>query len=148
MRWCARCATPSRCSVSPHAFMLTGVRGVGKTTTARILARALNCTGPDGENGPTVDPCGVCSNCVAILADRHPDVVEMDAASQYRHRRCARDHRGDALQADDRAHESVHHRRGAYAVAPGLQRAVEDAGRAAAACKIRVSPPPKSARCQ
>ncbi len=64
-----------------HAFMLTGVRGVGKTTTARILARALNCTGPDGENGPTVDPCGVCSNCVAILADRHPDVVEMDAAS-------------------------------------------------------------------
>jgi len=64
-----------------HAFMLTGVRGVGKTTTARILARALNCTGPDGTGGPTPDPCGVCDNCVAILADRHPDVVEMDAAS-------------------------------------------------------------------
>ncbi len=64
-----------------HAFMLTGVRGVGKTTTARILARALNCTGPDGSGGPTPDPCGVCDNCVAILADRHPDVVEMDAAS-------------------------------------------------------------------
>jgi DNA polymerase-3 subunit gamma/tau len=64
-----------------HAFMLTGVRGVGKTTTARILARALNCTGPDGTGGPTPDPCGVCENCVAILADRHPDVVEMDAAS-------------------------------------------------------------------
>jgi DNA polymerase-3 subunit gamma/tau len=65
-----------------HAFMLTGVRGVGKTTTARIIARALNCTGPDGQGGPTADPCGVCDNCVAILADRHPDVVEMDAASR------------------------------------------------------------------
>ncbi len=64
-----------------HAFMLTGVRGVGKTTTARIIARALNCVGPDGKGGPTADPCGVCANCVAILADRHPDVVEMDAAS-------------------------------------------------------------------
>jgi DNA polymerase III subunit gamma/tau len=65
-----------------HAFMLTGVRGVGKTTTARIVARALNCTGPDGTGGPTADPCGVCDNCAAILADRHPDVVEMDAASR------------------------------------------------------------------
>ncbi|PYD76848.1 DNA polymerase III subunit gamma/tau [Novacetimonas pomaceti] len=65
-----------------HAFMLTGVRGVGKTTTARIIARALNCTGPDGKGGPTADPCGVCPNCVAILADRHPDVMEMDAASR------------------------------------------------------------------
>ena len=64
-----------------HAFMLTGVRGVGKTTTARIIARALNCIGPDGTGGPTVDPCGVCDMCRAILADRHPDVVEMDAAS-------------------------------------------------------------------
>ncbi|MFT9016317.1 MAG: DNA polymerase III subunit gamma/tau [Acetobacter sp.] len=65
-----------------HAFMLTGVRGVGKTTTARIIARALNCTGPDGNGGPTADPCGVCPNCLAILADRHPDVLEMDAASR------------------------------------------------------------------
>ena len=65
-----------------HAWMLTGVRGVGKTTTARIIARALNCVGPDGLGGPTPDPCGVCPNCIAILADRHPDVVEMDAASR------------------------------------------------------------------
>ena len=64
-----------------HAFMLTGVRGVGKTTTARIIARALNCIGADGQGGPTTEPCGVCPNCTAILADRHPDVTEMDAAS-------------------------------------------------------------------
>jgi DNA polymerase-3 subunit gamma/tau len=65
-----------------HAFMLTGVRGVGKTTTARIIARALNCVGPDGTGGPTADPCGVCANCTSILTDRHPDVQEMDAASR------------------------------------------------------------------
>ncbi len=65
-----------------HAFMLTGVRGVGKTTTARIIARALNCVGPDGQGGPTATPCGVCPNCTAILADRHPDVIEMDAATR------------------------------------------------------------------
>ena len=65
-----------------HAFMLTGVRGVGKTTTARIIARCLNCTGPDGAGGATAEPCGVCADCVAILADRHPDVMEMDAASR------------------------------------------------------------------
>ncbi len=65
-----------------HAFMLTGVRGVGKTTTARIIARALNCIGKDGKGGPTVDPCGVCENCVAIAEDRHVDVIEMDAASR------------------------------------------------------------------
>ena len=64
-----------------HAWMLTGVRGVGKTTTARIIARALNCIGPDGTGGPTTEPCGICPNCTAILADRHPDVMEMDAAS-------------------------------------------------------------------
>jgi len=64
-----------------QAFMLTGVRGVGKTTTARIIARALNCTGPDGTGGPTVSPCGVCDNCRAIAEDRHVDVMEMDAAS-------------------------------------------------------------------
>ncbi|WP_265334746.1 DNA polymerase III subunit gamma/tau [Sneathiella sp. HT1-7] len=65
-----------------HAFILTGTRGIGKTTTARIIARGLNCTGPDGNGGPTVTPCGVCQNCVAIAEDRHQDVLEMDAASR------------------------------------------------------------------
>ena len=65
-----------------QAFILTGVRGVGKTTTARIIARALNCIGKDGTGGPTPEPCGVCANCVAIARDRHVDVIEMDAASR------------------------------------------------------------------
>ncbi len=65
-----------------HAFVLTGVRGVGKTTTARIIAKGLNCIGPDGQGGPTTAPCGVCSNCTAITEDRHVDVLEMDAASR------------------------------------------------------------------
>ncbi len=65
-----------------HAFMLTGVRGVGKTTTARLIARALNCIGPDGKGGPTINPCGVCEQCLAIAEDRHVDILEMDAASR------------------------------------------------------------------
>ncbi len=65
-----------------HAFILTGVRGVGKTTTARIIAKALNCTGPDGSGGPAISPCGVCENCKAIAESRHVDVMEMDAASR------------------------------------------------------------------
>jgi len=64
-----------------HAFLLTGVRGVGKTSTARLIAKALNCIGPDGQGGPTIDPCGVCEPCRAIAEGRHIDVIEMDAAS-------------------------------------------------------------------
>ncbi len=64
-----------------HAYLLTGVRGVGKTSTARIIARGLNCIGADGKGGPTPDPCGVCGPCRDIAEGRHVDVVEMDAAS-------------------------------------------------------------------
>ena len=62
-----------------HAFLLSGIRGVGKTTTARIIARGLNCTGVEG---PTPEPCGQCASCRAIDEDRSLDVIEMDAASQ------------------------------------------------------------------
>src|SRR6478752_2695932 len=64
-----------------HAFLLTGVRGVGKTSTARLIAKALNCIGPEGQGGPTINPCNVCEPCRAISEGRHIDVIEMDAAS-------------------------------------------------------------------
>src|SRR3982751_6137238 len=64
-----------------HAFLLTGVRGVSKPSPARLIAKALNCIGPDGQGGPTIDPCGVCEPCRAIAEGRHIDVIEMDAAS-------------------------------------------------------------------
>ena len=65
-----------------HAFIMTGIRGTGKTTTARIIAKGLNCIGPDGTGGPTTEPCGKCDPCRAIADGRHVDVLEMDAASQ------------------------------------------------------------------
>ena len=65
-----------------HAYILTGIRGVGKTTTARLIAKALNCTGPDGSCGPTTHPCGICENCKSIAAGRNIDVLELDAASR------------------------------------------------------------------
>ncbi len=64
-----------------QAFVMTGIRGTGKTTTARIIAKGMNCIGPDGNGGPTTDPCGVCEHCNAIMEGRHVDVMEMDAAS-------------------------------------------------------------------
>ena len=71
-----------------HAYILTGIRGVGKTTTARLIARALNCTGADGKGGPTIHPCGVCDNCKAIAAGRHmhtgvDDIRELLDSARY-----------------------------------------------------------------
>jgi DNA polymerase-3 subunit gamma/tau len=65
-----------------QAFIMTGIRGTGKTTTARIIAKGINCIGPDGTGGPTTEPCGVCEHCTAIMEGRHVDVMEMDAASR------------------------------------------------------------------
>ncbi|WP_415401475.1 DNA polymerase III subunit gamma/tau [Tateyamaria sp. SN3-11] len=64
-----------------QAFVMTGIRGTGKTTTARIIAKGMNCIGEDGTGGPTTEPCGQCEHCVAIMEGRHVDVLEMDAAS-------------------------------------------------------------------
>ena len=64
-----------------HAFVLTGIRGTGKTTTARIVAKGMNCIGADGKGGPTTEPCGVCDMCTSIADGRNVDVIEMDAAS-------------------------------------------------------------------
>jgi DNA polymerase III subunit gamma/tau len=65
-----------------QAFIMTGIRGTGKTTTARIIAKGMNCIGPDGSGGPTTEPCGECEHCTAIMEGRHVDVMEMDAASR------------------------------------------------------------------
>ena len=64
-----------------HAFVLTGVRGIGKTSTARLLAKGLNCIGADGNGEATLEPCGQCEPCKSIAAGRHVDVLEIDAAS-------------------------------------------------------------------
>ena len=121
-----------------HAFMLTGVRGVGKTTTARIIARALNCIGPDGKGGPTAEPCGVCANCTAIAEDRHLDVIEMDAASRTGVDDIRELIEGVRYRPVPARYQDLHHRRSAHALEAGVQRAAEDAGGAAAAREVHL----------
>ncbi|MDA7704918.1 DNA polymerase III subunit gamma/tau [Rickettsiales bacterium] len=65
-----------------HAFILSGIRGIGKTTTARIIAKALNCIGEDGTLKNASNPCGKCATCLSIANSTFPDVIEMDAASK------------------------------------------------------------------
>ena len=115
-----------------QAFIFAGPRGVGKTTTARILARALNCV-----NGPTPEPCGMCDACVEIAEGRDVDVLEIDGATYTGvdagprgHRRAAR-HRADARPLQD-----LHHRRGPPPVEERVRRAAEVDRRAAAVRQV------------
>ena len=121
-----------------HAFMLTGVRGVGKTTTARILARALNCIGPDGKGGPTAEPL---RRVRAVPRHRRGPPCRRDGDGRrlpHRRRRDPRADRRRALHAGRGALQGLHHRRSAHAVEAGLQRAAEDARRAAAARQVHL----------
>ena len=121
-----------------QAYMLTGVRGVGKTTTARILARGLNYEPPQGGGGPTVTMPELGRHCQAIIESRHIDVMELDAASH--------NGVGDIREITDGiryapglgALQGSHHGRGPHGDDPGLQRLAEDAGGAAAARQVHL----------
>ena len=123
----------------PQAWMLTGVRGVGKTTTARILARAPELPDAGRRRRGRRSTCpsfGV--HCEAIIEGRHIDVLEIDAASHTRRRQRPPDQRRGALFAGLGALQGLHHRRGAHALGGGLQRLPEDAGGAAAARQVHL----------
>ncbi len=123
----------------PQAWILTGVRGVGKTTTARILARALNYELADGSvKGPTIEMPKLGLHC---QADHGKPPCRRDRDGRglaQRRRRRAPDQRGGALLAGVGALQGLHPRRSAHALGRGVQRAAQDAGRAAAACEVRV----------
>ena len=98
-----------------HAYLFTGTRGVGKTTLSRILAKALNCVGPDGSGGITATPCGQCEACMAIDAGRFVDYIEMDAASNRGVDEMDDAARARRVRADQCALQGLHDRRSAHA---------------------------------
>ena len=121
-----------------HAFIMTGVRGVGKTTTARIIAKGLNCIGPDGSGGPTTEPCG---RLRRLPGDRRgPSCRRAGNGRGQPHRgeRYPRDHRLGALPGDLGALQDLYHRRGSHALDQRLQRAAQDAGGAARSCEVHL----------
>ena len=133
----------------PQAWMLTGVRGVGKTTTARILARALNYELPDGSiTGPTIEMPVLGVHCQAIMESRHLDVIEMDAASHNGVEDVRADQRGDPLRAGLGPLQGLHPRRSAHAVrrrrSTRCSRRWKSRRRTPSSC----SRPPKSAKCR
>ena len=125
-----------------HAYLFVGSRGTGKTSMAKILAACLNC-----EHGPTVTPCGVCESCVSIASatshGRHRDGRGVEQLGR-RHPRPARARR---LRAGVGPAQDLHPRRGAHALAAGVERVPQDARGAAAATRSSCSPRPRRRRC-
>ena len=114
-----------------HAFLFTGTRGVGKTTIARIFAKSLNC-----ERGVGAEPCGECASCLDIDAGPLRRPARDRRGQQHRRRRRPRPDRERAVHAVARPHQGLPDRRSAHAVEERVQRAAEDAGRAAGAREV------------
>ena len=121
-----------------QAYILTGVRGVGKTTTARILARAFNYSLPGKIDQPSIEMPELGVHCQAIIEFPSCRRDRDGRRLAYRHRRCARDHRECAISSGFGAHQGLHHRRSAHALQGRVQRSPENSGRAAGTREIPV----------